>query len=170
MSAILVLGGARSGKSRFSENLAKGVKHYIASGQAFDAEMSARIDQHQVQRGTEWTTHEEPLNVLARLQSLDIKGNFVLFDCLTLWLSNLMFAERCLRDEVENLCAFLQSCQAQVVVVSNEVGMGIVPDNALARKFRDEQGFANQAVAAAAKQVVFVAAGLPIALKGRLPK
>jgi adenosylcobinamide kinase / adenosylcobinamide-phosphate guanylyltransferase len=170
MSAILVLGGARSGKSRFAESLAKGTKHYIASGQAFDAEMQSRIDTHKVQRGAGWMTHEEPLDVVARLQILDIKANFVLFDCLTLWLSNLMFAERDVRGEVETLCEFLRSCRARVAVVSNEVGMGIVPDNALARAFRDEQGFANQAVAAAAKQVVFVAAGLPLMLKGRLPK
>ena len=170
MSAILVLGGARSGKSRFAESLARGTKHYIASGQAFDTEMRDRIDKHQAQRGAGWITHEEPLAVVARLQALDNSENFILLDCLTLWLSNLMFAEKNLEAEIAELCTFLKICKARVVVVSNEVGMGIVPENAMARAFRDAQGFANQAVAKASKQVVFVAAGLPLVLKGSLPK
>jgi adenosylcobinamide kinase / adenosylcobinamide-phosphate guanylyltransferase len=169
MSAVLVFGGACSGKSRFAESLAQGEMHYVASAQAFDAEMKLRITTHQQQRGPGWITHEVPLDVVQALRALDQPGRFILFDCLTLWLSNLMFAERNVDLEMATFCDVLRGCRARVVVVSNEVGAGIVPDNALARAFRDAQGVANQRVAAAVQDVVMVAAGLPMVLKGRLP-
>ena len=161
----LVLGGARSGKSRFAEKLAplSGAKTYIATAEAFDGEMKERIAHHQVQRGSGWTTIEAPLDLVGAL--LGVESDFVLVDCVTLWLGNLMHRERDVRSEVAGLCAALRDYPATVVLVSNEVGLSIVPENALARRFRDEQGFANQRLADAADAVYFIAAGLPLALK-----
>lgn len=165
MTSVLVLGGARSGKSRYAESLAKGSKHYIATGQAFDDEMHIRIASHREQRGDTWNTHEVPLDLVDALKTVDGKGRFVLIDCLTLWISNLMHEERDVLREVENLCVALAHAKAQVAIVSNEVGLGIVPKNAMAREFRDLQGFANQRMAQAVDEVVFLAAGLPLVLK-----
>jgi adenosylcobinamide kinase / adenosylcobinamide-phosphate guanylyltransferase len=170
MSITLVLGGARSGKSRFAESLSHGEKHYIATAQAFDDEMRDRIAKHKIQRGAGWTTHEEQFGLARKLADVDGGGRFVLVDCLTLWLSNLILAERDWDGPVAALTGMLQRMKADVVLVSNEVGLSIVPDNALGRRFRDAQGTLNQHVAAVADHVVFVAAGLPLALKGELPK
>ena len=169
MSVVLVLGGARSGKSRFAESLAHQPANYIATAQAFDDEMRERIAAHKVQRGTKWVTHEEPLDLVATLQKIDDLGNFILVDCLTLWLSNLLLAERDCDAEIEKLVAHLKSATSRIVIVSNEVGLGIVPDNKLARAFRDVQGLANQRVAEVALSVVFMVAGLPLTVKGPLP-
>lgn len=176
MSVVLVLGGARSGKSRFAESLAHQPAHYIATAQAFDDEMRERIALHKVQRGAGWLTHEEPLELVELLDSHSRESgndgsisNFILIDCLTLWLSNLLLADRDCEAEVAKLIGCLRESSARIVIVSNEVGLGIVPDNALARKFRDIQGFANQRVAEIAMQVVFMVAGLPMAVKGPLP-
>jgi adenosylcobinamide kinase/adenosylcobinamide-phosphate guanylyltransferase len=166
---VLVLGGARSGKSRFAERLASGTCHYIATAQAFDNEMRERIAQHQVQRGAHWVTYEEPLNLVERLASIDGPQDFILVDCLTLWLTNLMLAERDCDAAVQKFAAHLQTTVSRIVIVSNEVGLGIVPDNKLARAFRDIQGLANRRVAEVANSVVFMAAGLPMLLKGPLP-
>jgi adenosylcobinamide kinase/adenosylcobinamide-phosphate guanylyltransferase len=169
MSVVLVLGGARSGKSRFAESLAAGEKHYIATAQAFDDEMRARISMHKAQRGKGWVTHESVMDlpdVLARTMRVD---RFVLVDCLTLWLSNVMLAEKDWRAGLEQLLTSLSGASGTVVLVSNEVGMGLVPDTPLGRAFRDAQGIVNQRVAAVVDSVVFVAAGLPLALKGPLP-
>jgi len=165
MTVTLVLGGARSGKSRYAESLGRGEKYYLATAEVFDAEMRARIEAHVKQRGDNWHTMEEPLDIVAALKRLDGKGRFILVDCVTFWISNLMHVKRNVAAEVAGLCAALKSVKARVVVVSNEVGQGIVPDNALARAFRDEQGFANQHLAAACHVVVFVTAGLPTILK-----
>ena len=165
MTVTLVLGGARSGKSRYAESLGRGDKYYIATAEVFDNEMRARIVVHKQQRGENWQTIEEPLNMVEALQKLDAKGRFILVDCVTFWISNLMHAKRDVKAEVASLCAALKSVKAKVVVVSNEVGQGIVPDNALARAFRDEQGFANQRLAEACSEAVFVIAGLPMVLK-----
>lgn len=164
----LVLGGARSGKSRHAEMLvrAAGGGVYLATAQALDAEMAARIARHRAERGRDWTTIEEPLELAAALERGARAGQPILVDCLTLWLSNLMGAGRGVEAETARLLAALKVLPAPVVFVSNEVGLGIVPDNALARAFRDEAGRLNQAVAAAADRVVFLAAGLPLALKG----
>ncbi|MGE0095800.1 MAG: bifunctional adenosylcobinamide kinase/adenosylcobinamide-phosphate guanylyltransferase [Alphaproteobacteria bacterium] len=164
----LVLGGARSGKSRYAEALVRkaGGGIYLATAQALDGEMAARIARHRAERGRGWTTVEEPLELAAALERGAQAGQPILVDCLTLWLSNLMGAGRAVKPETAQLLAALKSLSVPVVFVSNEVGLGIVPDNALARAFRDEAGRLNQAVAAAADRVVFLAAGLPLVLKG----
>ncbi|MFN4143488.1 bifunctional adenosylcobinamide kinase/adenosylcobinamide-phosphate guanylyltransferase [Aestuariivirga sp.] len=162
----LVLGGARSGKSRFAEGLASGIpgpRTYIATAEAFDDEMRQRIALHRAQRaGAGWETVEAPLDPAAVLRSAT---GFVLLDCVTVWLGNLMHHGREVREEVAGLCAALAETPARVVLVSNEVGLSIVPENAMARRFRDEQGFANQKLAEVAGEVFFVAAGLPLRLK-----
>jgi adenosylcobinamide kinase / adenosylcobinamide-phosphate guanylyltransferase len=169
MSLTLVLGGARSGKSRHAESLstakAYAARHYIATAQAFDAEMTARIAQHKVQRGNGWITHEEPLQLADALSAADGPNHFILVDCLTLWLSNLMLAEQDWQKPLDNLLAACVTLQADVVCVSNEVGLGLVPDTPLGRRFRDAQGIANQSLARHANHVVFIAAGLPLTLK-----
>ncbi len=167
--STLVLGGARSGKSVFAENLVLASdkpKIYIATGQAFDDEMKERIDEHKVRRGDEWRTIEAPLDVCQVLEN-DCAGAAVLFDCVTLWISNLMADERDVVQEVERLCTLLGDLNCDLTIVSNEVGLGIVPENALARKFRDEAGRANQMIAAACDRVVFMVAGLPLHMKGQ---
>jgi adenosylcobinamide kinase / adenosylcobinamide-phosphate guanylyltransferase len=170
MSVTLVLGGARSGKSRFAESLAHGEKHYIATAQAFDDEMRARIAKHKEQRGAGWVTHEEQFGLARKLADVDGAGRFVLVDCLTLWLSNLLLGERDWEGPANALTQMLPRMKADVVLVSNEVGLSIVPANALGRQFRDAQGILNQRVAAVSEAVMFMAAGLPLALKGQLPK
>lgn len=164
----LVLGGARSGKSRYAEALVRdaGGGIYLATAQALDDEMAARIARHRAERGEGWTTIEEPLELGAALERSARIGRPVLVDCLTLWLSNLMGAGRAAKQETARLIAVLKTLPVPVVLVSNEVGLGIVPDNALARAFRDEAGRLNQTVAAAAGRVVLLAAGLPLVLKG----
>ena len=163
----LVLGGARSGKSRYAETLveAAGAGLYLATAQAFDGEMEERIRLHKERRGDLWTTHEEPLNLAQAIAEQSGSNHMVLVDCLTLWLSNLMEAGKNVDAESAGLCETLKDAKGPVVLVSNEVGMGIVPENALSRAFRDHQGRLNQAVAAAADKVVFVAAGLPLVMK-----
>lgn len=165
---ILVLGGARSGKSAYAEALAiaGGTARYLATAQAFDDEMTARIDLHKSRRGAGWTTFEEPLDLVGVLQRIARPDAPVLVDCLTLWTSNLLFAERDLEAEGDALAGCLRDLNGSVIFVANEVGLGIVPDNALARRFRDAAGRLNQKIAAAADRVVFVAAGLPMILKG----
>ncbi|MFO1033098.1 MAG: bifunctional adenosylcobinamide kinase/adenosylcobinamide-phosphate guanylyltransferase [Hyphomicrobiales bacterium] len=166
MSITLVLGGARSGKSGLAESLCRGERHYIATAQAFDSEMKDRIAAHQKQRGAGWVTHEVVLDLPEALKAADGAGRVLLVDCLTLWLSNLMLAEADWLAMTEVLVAALPGLRADVVLVSNEVGLSIVPENALARRFRDAQGTLNQRVAQAADKVIFVAAGLPLTLKG----
>jgi adenosylcobinamide kinase / adenosylcobinamide-phosphate guanylyltransferase len=169
MSVTLVLGGARSGKSRFAETLAVGEKHYIATAQAFDDEMRERIAAHQVQRGGGWVTHEAVVDLPEMLARVMADGRFVLVDCLTLWLSNVMLADQDWRGALEALVVQLRGAHGTVVLVSNEVGMGLVPETPLGRAFRDAQGIVNSRVAEVADSVVFVAAGLPLALKGSVP-
>lgn len=164
----LILGGARSGKSRFAETIIARTglpATYLATAERRDGEMSARIDAHRDRRGDQWTTIEEPLDVAARISTLAGPGLVLLVDCLTLWLSNLMEASRDIPAESERLAAALAAARGPVVLVSNEVGSGIVPMNALARRFADEQGRLNQVVAAAVTDVFLVAAGLPLRLK-----
>lgn len=163
----LILGGARSGKSRLAEELAAshaGDLLYIATAEAWDDEMRARIAEHRARRGGRWRTMEAPLDLAPAIAAAEA-GVVVVVDCLTLWLSNLMHAGRDAAAETAGLLAALQAAKAPVLLVSNEVGLGIVPDNALARAFRDHQGRLNQAVAAAADQVIFMAAGLPLVMK-----
>lgn len=166
MTVTLVLGGARSGKSRHAESLCLGKRHYIATAQAFDDEMRARIAKHRADRGADWTTHEVTQDLSGALRDIDGAGQTILVDCLTLWLSNLMLADEDWRGLSEVLATLLPAMTSDVVLVSNEVGMGIVPETSLGRQFRDAQGFLNQQIAAVADKVVFVAAGLPLVLKG----
>jgi adenosylcobinamide kinase/adenosylcobinamide-phosphate guanylyltransferase len=164
----LVLGGARSGKSRHAEALVEsqpGACVYLATAQAGDAEMAARIADHRARRGARWTTVEEPLDLVGALGEACGPDRAVLVDCLTLWLSNLMGAERDVAAEFERLLAALPGLAGPVVFVSNEVGQGVVPDNALARAFVDHAGRLHQDLAAAAQRVVFMTAGLPQELK-----
>lgn len=167
--ATFVLGGARSGKSRFAEQLvvASGLeRHYVATGRAWDGEMRARIDQHRADRGDLWTTHEKPLDLVECLAAVDGNGRAILVDCLTLWVTNLMMAERDTAVEFAALAAHLPKARAQLVIVSNEVGLGIVPENRMARDFRDHAGRLHQMIAAQAANVYFIAAGLPLKMKG----
>ncbi len=168
-SVTLVLGGARSGKSRYAERLVEGQGAgpvYIATGEAGDAEMAERIARHRARRGRHWQTVDAPLALAAALAASVAPDRGVLVDCLTLWLANLIEAGRDVADEIARLLAALPALDGSVVFVANEVGLGIVPDNALARAFRDHAGRLNQDIAAAADRVVFVAAGLPLVLKG----
>lgn len=166
MTITLVLGGARSGKSRHAEGLCVGERHYIATAQPFDDEMKARIAKHQSDRGKAWITHEVTSDLAGKLREIDGRGRVILVDCLTLWLSNLMLVDEDWPGLADVLATLLPAMAADVVLVSNEVGLSIVPENALARRFRDAQGILNQRIAAAADRVVFVAAGLPLVLKG----
>lgn len=164
----LVLGGARSGKSRHAEALVEsqpGACIYLATAQAGDHEMSARIAAHQARRGRRWSTVEEPLDLAGALERACGSDRAVLVDCLTLWLSNLLGAERDVDSEIESLMATLPGLAGPVVFVSNEVGLGVVPEGALARAFIDHAGRLHQAVAGAAQSVLFMTAGLPLALK-----
>ena len=162
----LVIGGARSGKSAHAEARARtsGLKvTYLATGEARDAEMGARITHHRARRPAGWRTVEEPLLLAAALRRAAAPDTCLLVDCLTLWLANVLFAER--DDEVAKLLETLPELPGRIILVSNEVGWGIVPENALARRFRDEQGRLNQRVAALADRVTLVAAGLALPLK-----
>ena len=164
----LVLGGARSGKSRYAESLIEALPPpwiYLATAEARDAEMAKRIAEHRARRDAGWRTIEAAHDLAAALGRVP-PGVPVLIDCLTLWLSNRMLAEADMDREIERLEAALVEQKGTVVLVSNEVGSGIVPDNALARRFQDLQGTLNQKVAAKASRVVFMVAGLPLQLKG----
>lgn len=164
----MVLGGARSGKSVYAEqrlDVSGRQKVYIATGQAGDAEMHERISAHQARRGAEWRTIEAPLDVCGGLEQITA-SDIVLLDCVTLWVANLMQAEHDVEAEVQRFCKAVASLAGDIVIVSNEVGLGIVPDNALARKFRDEAGRANQMIADCCDEVVFVAAGQALRMKG----
>lgn len=164
----LLLGGARSGKSRLAEDLAgrrDGRLVYIATAEAFDDEMRARIATHKARRSDRWHNIEAPVAVAEVLQALPPETGAVLVDCLTLWLSNLMHGGRDVEAEAAGLVQALGAVRFPVLLVSNEVGLGIVPENRLARDFRDHQGRLNQAIAAAADHVIFMAAGLPLILK-----
>ncbi len=169
---VLVLGGASSGKSAFAERLAglyAKPKTYIATAQAFDAEMRARIDKHRADRGDNWRTIEAPLDLEAAFAQTGA-GDIALLDCATLWLSNQLLSEADPITACDAFMAAVVQCPGDLIVVSNEVGQGIVPENALARAFRDAQGRLNQQLAAASDLVVLVAAGLPLVLKGALPE
>lgn len=164
-----VLGGARSGKSRFAEDCAAASglqRHYLATSQIFDQEMRERIDRHRLDRGPDWMTHEEPLRLTETLLDLARADRVILVDCLTLWVTNLMMAEADVDGEADRLAAALPSCAGRLIFVSNEVGLGIVPDNAMARAFRDHAGRLHQRIAAAADEVFFIAAGLSLRMKG----
>lgn len=167
-SVVLFLGGARSGKSRLAlaraESL-RGERVYIATAEALDAEMAERIARHQADRGPHWRTLEVPVALPEAIRSEGVAGRVLLVDCLTLWLTNLMLREHDIADATTRLLSALEQQRGTVLLVSNEVGLGIVPENALARRFRDEAGRLHQRVAAMADEVMFVAAGLALRMK-----
>ncbi len=164
-----VIGGAKSGKSSFALDRASacpGSRVYIATAQAFDTEMEDRIAQHRKERGGGWDTIEEPLRMAEMLRSASGRYDIILIDCLTLWLSNLLLGDEDMEKEMEVFITVLAARQpSQVFIVSNEVGQGIVPDNALSRQFRDIAGRLNQKVARIADEVYLVTAGIPLMIK-----
>ena len=173
---IFITGGTRSGKSRFAEQLASSYGAplcYLATAQPLDDEMDQRIAKHQQRRGAAWRTIEEPLHLTQSLAANDGMSTVILVDCLTLWLTNLMLlyeelgeeTESRVMDDVQRLAATLRGMTTPVIIVSNEVGMGIVPDHPLGRLFRDIAGQANQIIAAAASEAWLVASGIPLKLK-----
>jgi adenosylcobinamide kinase / adenosylcobinamide-phosphate guanylyltransferase len=166
--SALILGGARSGKSAYAQSLAEGYspeRLYLATATPGDDEMAARIARHQADRGQGWMTVEEPLEVATVLLKHARAGRVVVVDCLTLWLTNLMLAGRDPGLAVTTLAEAIRALAGPAILVSNEVGMGIVPDHKLGREFRDWQGRANREIGAASDAVIFVAAGLPLQLK-----
>jgi len=167
---VLVLGGARSGKSSFALTQASGLrgrKIYVATAQALDAEMAERIDKHRRERKPDWETLEEPLLLGRAVRSLNQTYEIAVIDCLTLWLSNLFGAGEAIETEQDDFIESLRSLERTIslFVVSNEVGLGIVPENETARRFRDLAGRLNQRVAALADEVFFLAAGIPMKIK-----
>ena len=176
--AIFITGGASSGKSEFAEKLAGGFGEqlcYLATAQTLDREMSERVRKHRKRRGAGWQTIEEPINLPQALERCDGQYEAVLLDCITLWLSNLLLQyekfggdiEARILVDVQSLITVLQGMVTPVIMVSNEVGMGIVPENSVARLFRDIAGKANQALASAADEVHVVISGIPLRLKYR---
>jgi adenosylcobinamide kinase/adenosylcobinamide-phosphate guanylyltransferase len=182
MTRTLVLGGARSGKSAHAETLAAASGKevmYLATAQAGDGEMAARIARHRRQRNQAWTTLEEPLALGAAIEQWSAPQRLLLVDCLTIWLSNLLFAEErvfpdvgeiippaCFEQQRAHFLRALEQAAGDVILVSNEVGTGVIPQGAISRWFVDEAGRLNQAVAARCERAVWVAAGLPLVLKG----
>ena len=186
---IFILGGARSGKSSFALKLAesiKGKRLYIATAEALDDEMAKRIKKHKKERGDNWNTIEEPIKIVEVIKKNNpplppfTKGgkggfNVILLDCLTLWISNLMHREARSKGQgarggrtlqkITDLISACKKAKASIIIVSNEVGLGIVPDNPLARQFRDIAGFANQKIADAAGEVYFMVSGIPLKIK-----
>ena len=163
----LVLGGARSGKSRYAESLITALPPpwiYVATAESGDEEMAARIESHRQRRDAQWRTIEAPRELAKALSACGDEP--VLVDCLTLWLSNLMLAEANIEEEIAQLEKALMSARARLVLVANEVGSGIVPSYPLGRRFRDLQGTLNQRIAASAERVILMVAGLPLVLKG----
>ena len=167
----LILGGARSGKSRLAEQIAKDSNlnvTYIATAQAFDHEMQARIDHHQAQRPGHWTVIEEPLYLADCLIELDQPNQVILVDCLTLWMSNLLMHENAelQMQQCQKLLDILPILQAEVILVSNETGLGVIPMGEISRKFVDESGRLHQQLGQIAEKVIFCVAGFPMMLKG----
>jgi len=170
---VLVLGGARSGKTGFAERLAMGAgisPAYLATAEALDSEMRERVESHRRQREGRFETLEEPLALAAAIGRAAARHDLILVDCLTLWITNLLGAGRDVAEAVDELSATLAALESsRVILVSNEVGLGIVPDNPLARTFRDLAGSTHQRIAEICDDVYFVVAGLPLTLKGAPP-
>jgi adenosylcobinamide kinase/adenosylcobinamide-phosphate guanylyltransferase len=169
---IFITGGCRSGKSRFALDYANrhfSKKLYLATAEVLDGEMAHRVANHKRARGPEWQTVEEPLRVVEKIREHGSRVEAILFDCMTLWLSNLLLRgddESKITEEVERLGNAIQETRATLIVVTNEVGMGIVPVDPLGRRFRDLAGMANQRMAALADAVIFMVSGIPMVLKG----
>jgi len=167
-TSLFVLGGARSGKSRYAQSRAEaagGNPVFIATAEAFDDEMRDRIARHRADRDARWTTIEAPRDLPEAIDAVSCSKTVVLVDCLTLWVSNLLLADVDISRAGEQLCQAISRFEGTLILVANEVGLGIVPDNALARTFRDAAGLLNQSVAATVDEVVLLTAGLPLTLK-----
>lgn len=172
---LLVLGGARSGKSRYAQQLAeRRWKHplYLATAEVKDQEMARRVKAHRKERGAHWGCVEEPLNIAQVLMNGAAHADGILVDCLTLWLSNVLLKEgpAAIEKRQQALLKAVRTVRRNLILVSNEVGLGIVPEHKLGRIFRDQAGWLNQALAAEVDTVVFIVAGMPMVLKGKLPK
>jgi adenosylcobinamide kinase/adenosylcobinamide-phosphate guanylyltransferase len=171
---IFIIGGARSGKSRFALDYANrhfSKKLYLATCEVLDEEMAQRVENHKKMRGPEWLTIEEPVNIVERIGQFWEKGEVILIDCLTLWLSNLLMrgeSDKNIIDEIVSLIKAIKNNQTSFILVSNEVGMGIVPADPMSRRFRDLQGMANQKFAEASDILIFMVSGIPMVLKGEL--
>jgi adenosylcobinamide kinase/adenosylcobinamide-phosphate guanylyltransferase len=169
---IFITGGCRSGKSRFALDYANqhfSKKLYLATCEALDEEMVQRIDHHKKMRGPEWQTIEEPVEIVNKIRQYGDEGDVILLDCMTLWLSNLLMRRKNdpeVMDEVNRFIDTVKQIPASLIIVSNEVGMGIVPADPLSRRFRDLSGMANQKIVEVAETVVFMISGLPLFLKG----
>ena len=168
----LFIGGAKSGKSRIALDICNklaGKKIFLATAQALDDEMEKRIEQHKEDRGDDWTTVEEPLNITERLREFDNPDTVIVLDCITLWLNNLFMAcsesVQQVHESIDALIEQLSQTKGIIVIVSNEVGMGIVPENDLARMYRDVAGSLNQKIARVIRKVVAVMVGIPVVLK-----
>ncbi|ACL02161.1 Adenosylcobinamide-phosphate guanylyltransferase [Desulfatibacillum aliphaticivorans] len=173
MKSVFVIGGCRSGKSSIALDLANGQdvseKIFIATCQPLDDEMQDRVARHQADRGYDWRTVEEPLALTQAIGDNAKPGRVILVDCLTLWISNLVLADKTqdqIADKARELAEVIQKAPCPVILVSNEVGAGIVPENALSRLFRDAAGKVNQIMASACDQVQWVVAGIPVIIKG----
>jgi adenosylcobinamide kinase/adenosylcobinamide-phosphate guanylyltransferase len=168
VTSLFVLGGARSGKSRYAQAWAEalpGRLAYIATAQALDDEMADRIRRHRTERGDRWHTIEAPFDLAQAIMAAAGEADAILVDCLTLWVSNLVLCDRDVEEAGDDLCRIIAECPLPLALVANEVGLGIVPDNALARSFRDAAGRLNQKVASQTEEVTLIAAGLPLCLK-----
>jgi adenosylcobinamide kinase / adenosylcobinamide-phosphate guanylyltransferase len=169
---ILITGGCRSGKSRFASDFANqhfSKKLYLATCEALDEEMAQRIEHHKKMRGPEWQTLEEPVKIVEGIRQYEDGVEVILLDCITLWLSNLLTkgnTDLKIMDEINRFVEMIKQTPASLVIVSNEVGMGIVPVDPLGRRFRDLSGMANQRIAQVAETVIFMVSGIPIFLKG----
>ncbi len=169
---ILITGGCRSGKSRFALDFANqhfSKKLYLATCEALDEEMAQRIEHHKKMRGPEWQTVEEPIKIVEGIRQYEDGVEVILLDCITLWLSNLLTkgnTDLKIMDEINIFVEMIKQTPASLVIVSNEVGMGIVPVDPLGRRFRDLSGMANQRIAQVAETVIFMVSGIPIFLKG----
>lgn len=170
---IFITGGCRSGKSRYALDYANGhftKKLYLATLEVLDEEMSRRVEEHKKMRGDEWITVEEPIEVVKRIEQYQKKIEVILLDCLTLWLTNLMLRgndDSRILNEIDRFTSVSKEIQSSLIVVSNEVGMGIVPVDPLGRRFRDISGMANQRIASVSEKVIFMVSGIPIFLKGK---
>jgi len=175
MKKILITGGCRSGKSRFALDYANrhfSKKLYLATCEVLDEEMARRVENHKKMRGPEWETVEEPVEIVEKILRYESKMEVILIDCMTLWLSNLLMKwdnDQRVMGEVDRLVNILHQSRTSFILVSNEVGMGIVPADPLGRRFRDLTGIANQKIAEMADTVIFMVSGIPIFLKGSLP-
>ena len=171
LDLTVIIGGAASGKSAYAEALAlsgEGSPIYIATAQAYDTEMQSKIRLHKERRGPEWHTIEEPIALTEQLSALEPTGS-VLVDCVTMWLSNIMIMDEDTDQACDRLCQNLPFFNGRLIIVTNEVGHGVVPPTKLGRAFQNKQGRLNQNLASLASRVILVTAGLPLALKGTLP-